>query len=487
MPGTIIRTATRSGPVNPPMPESARYFVVGQFERGPIDGPQLVRSAAELERYFGTATGYSAAYSDLVTYFEEGGSEALAIRVVGATATAGSVTLNDRAGAPLATLKINAANPGGWSSRVSVRIGAGKLAATYALEVLVDGLVVEKYDNLASSAAAVGAIAGAPSRFIRAVDLGAATTGASALPAVGTFVLSAGNDQRATITAADMTAALDLLGDGYGGGVVAIPGYSADLVGEALKAHTKETNRLGLLAAPIGSTEAEETALADELIAADGEYLGLIAPWVRVPSSATTSKLISPEGYAAAMRARAHRDAGPWRPAAGEVAIARYVLGPERAIGRAEGDRLDDAGVSAIRTIAGTTRLYGWRSLSDDLVNYALLTGRDTLNYVSHAVEAALEPLVFQPIDGRGHFLGRIETAVLGVLEPLRKAEALYPATDEVGVELDPGYSVDVGPTVNTPALLAANRAAVVAGVRISPVGAVIEALFVKAGLTAAV
>ena len=62
---------------------------------------------------------------------------------------------------------------------------------------------------------------------------------------------------------------------------------------------------------------------------------------------------------------------------------------------------LDAGNVSAIRTILGTTRLYGWRSLSTDAQNYKLLIGRDVLNYL--AVEGArlLEPYVFATIDGR--------------------------------------------------------------------------------------
>ena len=74
--GINIRTATRSGPVNPTVPATGRYFVVGQFDRGRTDEPQRVRSLAELEVLYGGRVAYGAAYDDLRMFFEEGGTEA---------------------------------------------------------------------------------------------------------------------------------------------------------------------------------------------------------------------------------------------------------------------------------------------------------------------------------------------------------------------------------------------------------------------------
>lgn len=486
MPGINVTTTVRPGPSNPAVPESGRYFVAGIFERGPVDRPQLVRNRAELEDHFGAPVGYSAAYDDLRTYFEEGGAEAYALRVVGPTATTGTATIADRAGTPIPTLKVDAASPGGYSAATAVRITDGRVTGTVAVEVLYNGGTVERYDNLTDAAGIAAALT--VSRYVRGTDLGSLSAGNAARPAVGTYTLSAGNDQRGTITAAVMGAALDKIGPDLGAGAVAIPGYAANLVGDELIAHAKANRRIALLATAIGQTEAQAIATADTLVAGgNGEYAGLFYPWVRIPTSANTSKLISPEGYVAAARARAHRDVGPWRAAAGEVAEARYVLGPEVDVPRAVGDRLDDAGVNAIRTIAGTTRVYGWRSLSADLVNFGLLTGRDTLNTVAVLAEDALEPLLFQPIDALGHLYGKVESALLGIVEPMRAAQGLYPRTDDLGQQIDPGYSVDVGPTVNNAGVLAANRVGARLGLRVSPVGTIIDLTIVKTGLAASV
>lgn len=482
MPGVIIRTATRSGPVNPTVPASGRYFVVGQFDRGRTDVAQVVHSLAELEVLYGSRVAYGSAYDDLRMYFEEGGTEAVVARVVGGAATKGTLTIKDGAGTPVNTLRVDAVGAGAWSSGVTVQVKAGTLAGTYAL--VVDGPLAsdtETYDNLTTSADGVAALI--RSNYVRGTDLG----GGAPAPAAAT-PLSAGTDDRATITAATMAAGLDLFGPQYGAGAVAIPGYTSALVGTKLRDHAKTNRRLALLAAAQGASDADYLAAANALIGLDGEYAGLFGPWVRIPMGGGATKLVSPEGYVAAMRARAHRDVGPWRAPAGEIAVAQFVVGTERELTRAQGDTLDEGHVSAIRTIAGTTRLYGWRSLSTDADNYALLIGRDVLNTVAVAAEGRLERFVFQTIDGKGQLLASVAAELVGILDPMRAAGGLYERTDpNSGDRLDPGYSVDVGPTVNTEAVLASNKVAAVVAMRVSPVGTLIDVTIVKAGLTATV
>ena len=487
MPGVSIRTATRSGPASATVPESGRYFVAAQFERGRTDVAQLVRSAAELEVLYGGRVSYGSGYDDLRTFFEEGGAEAYVIRVVGPAATTGTLTLSDRAGVPLPTIRLDARGAGAWSTGVTVAVEAGTLPDTF--RIRIDGPLAydaEVYDNLDTVAGAVAAI-NARSRLVTATDLGSATAAPNNRPAIlAATALSAGSDDRAALTANTMTAALAKFGAELGTGAVAVPGYGHSLVGTALIAHAKANRRLALIAPPQGTSVADAIAAADGLVDVDGEHGGLFYPWVTIPTGGGTTKLISPEGYVAAMRARAHTEAGPWRAPAGEVAVARYVTGTERVITREDGDALDEAHVSAVRTIAGTVRLYGWRSLSTDEDNYALLTGRDVLNTVAQAAEERLERFVFQPIDSDGRLLASVAAELVGIVDPYRAAGGLYARTVN-GEQLDPGYSIDVGPTVNTEAVLRDNTIAAVLALRVSPVGSLIDLTIVKAGLTAAV
>lgn len=482
MPGVNVRTATRSGPVNPAIPPSGRYFVSAQFERGRTDVAQRVRSLAELEVLYGGRVSYGAGYDDLRTFFEEGGTDAYVIRTVGPAATKGTHTYMDGAGTPAASLKVDALSAGAWSTGVTVAVSAGSAGgATYKLTV--DGPLeddVEVYDNLTTAADGVAALTS--SAYVRGTDMGGLK------PAnITATALSAGTDDRASITATHMTNALALFGPELGSGAVAVPGYPSSTVGAAILAHAKTNRRLGLLAVAVGTNDAGYLSAADALIDEDAEFLGLFGPWVRVPLGGGATKLISPEGYVAAVRARAHLEAGPWAAPAGERAIARFVVGVERELTRAQGDTFDEGQVSAIRTIAGTTRLYGWRSLSTDADNYALLTGRDVLNAVAVELEVRLERYVFQTIDSSGRLYASIAGECIGVLDPMRVAGGLYASYAEDGTQIDPGYSVDTGPTVNTTAVIQANTVAVVVALRVSPVGTLIDVTIVKAGLTASV
>ena len=141
----------------------------------------------------------------------------------------------------------------------------------------------------------------------------------------------------------------------------------------------------------------------------------------------------------------------------------------------------------SIRTIATTTRLYGWRSLSTDEANFALLTGRDTLNLLATEAEARLEQFIFRTIDGRGHLLAEVEAELIGLMEPLRQINGLYELTDENGTEVDPGYAVDVSKAVNTPAVLARNEIRAAVSARVSPVGQLIVLTISKSALDASV
>lgn len=477
MPGINIRTATRSGPVNPSVPASGRYFVAGQFERGRTDVAQLVRSLAELEVLYGGRVAYGSAYDDLRMFFEEGGTEAYVVRVVGPAATLGTLTLNGAAA--VAAVRVDALGAGAWSTGVTVAVTPGSVEG---IKITVDGPLegdTENYDNLTTAAAAAAALA--TSRYVRGTDLG------GPIPvAVAASALSAGADDRASITATHMTDALAKFGPEFGAGAVAVPGYGASLVGAGLMAHAKALKRLALLAGPRGATDADYLAAAAARLAPDGEHGGIFGPWLEVPLGNGATKLVSPEGYVAAVRARAHLAEGPWSAPAGEPAVARFVLGTERPITRTQGDALDEGHVSAIRTISGTTRLYGYRSLSTDTSNYALLVGRDVLNTVAYAAEERLERFVFRTIDGKGQLLASVAAELVGILDPMRQAGGLYERTVD-GAQVDPGYSVDVGDTVNTTAVLNANTIAAVVALRVSPVGALIDLTIVKAGLTATV
>ena len=480
MPGVKTRTTTLPGRVSTATDESATYFVAGLTERGPVDQAVAVRSLAEFTTRFGDRVPYGAVYDDLHTHFEEGGVKAVVARVAGPAAAVGSLSLADRSAGPIPTLRVDAANPGAWSNRLTVEVSNGAAADSFTLTVRLDDVVVETWNDLPSPAQA--AVVLAQSLYVRGVNLGSPTAAPGNNPAVlARTALSAGTDDRAAVTAARVVAALALFNDDFGTGAVATPSYPIASTGAGLIAHARARGRLAILAAPIGASPADAKAAAGAQVGQLGsEYAGLFYPAVLIPEGIGT-RTITPEGYVAAKRAQAILQAGPWQPGAGEVAVADFVLGPERPIDQAAGDDLDANYVSAIRPIHGTTRIYGWRSLSTDLDNYASLSARDTLNLLQIEGRRVLEQYVFRTVDGARRVLAQVEAALIGLADPIAQEGGLY-ATDD-----DPGYRVDVGESVNPIQALQQNRIGARLAGRPSPSANLIELEIVKAPLTAAI
>ena len=484
MPGVNVTTSVRTGPTNPAGPPEGQVILVGITERGPVDGPRRVTSIAQFEQTFGGLTAYSGnLYDSVRVFFEEGGYTALVGRVVGPAAAAGFLTLKDRdADEPADTLKITAFGPGAWSANLTVEVAAGTQADTFKLIVGYNGATVETYDNLASPADAVTALSG--SAWVRGQDMASETAAPDNQPAVAAAApLSAGTDDRAAITAEHVAAALNLIGVDYGPGAVAAPGWPATTVGDTLVAHAKSHNRIALLAGSATDTVATIKSTAAGL-ATDGEWAALLFPWLTFPDGSGTRQ-VSPESFAAAARARANSAVGFWQVPAGEQSAAQFVTGTVTPVDQAINNDLAAARVSGVVTVGGRIKLYGWFGLSGDAA-FTLLNSRDVLNVLTARAEGVLEPYVWATVDGRGLLLSEVEAALRGMLQPIADRGGFFPRSNEVGDELDPGYSVTVN-ELNTTDTLADNEIHVTLAVRLSPSAKEIYVNIVKAAVTASV
>lgn len=483
MPGVAVTVGAVSGPSAPTLAPSSTYFAVGLAERGPTIEPTLVTSFAQYQSLFGGATTYSFLYDDIKTFFEEGGTRAYVARVVGPAATIGALAspLMDRQVTPAATLAVAVRNAGAWSSRVGVRVLDGATADTFRLQVYFDSKLVEDYTNLHSPAEAVSRTA--VSQYIKLTDSGSVGTAPTNNPVATSIVtIAAGADDRASVTATHYTAALALFTKELGDGAVACPGIGATMHA-ALIAHADAYNRLALLT---GARNADKATLLGIAALLDAKRAGLFAPWIKVTDQYGGTKAISPEGYVAAARARAHRT-GPWQAAAGENAKARFVIAPDIVFSTADAEELDDGKVNMIRLIARSVRLYGWKSLSADRENWEYLTGADVINRIVTEAERQLEPYLFGVIDARGHLLGKIAGTLEGIVLPMADAGGLYARIDpnDPDVIIDPGYRVTVA-DLNTVATAAANTVLAELGVRVSATAADVKLTVTKAAVTAA-
>lgn len=479
MPGIISTVTTRSGRSSTGT-EAGTFFVAGITERGRTDVLGTVRSISDYAQQYGGRVTYGSLYDALRVFFEEGGSTAKVARVVGPAATEGTLTLMDSEATPAETITLDALGAGDWSANVDVDVAAGSLSGTFKITIAY-GDITEVYDNLSTAADAVQKI-NLRSDLVRATDEGAGTD-----PADGSFSLAAGDDDRAAVTATHYTDQLTALADATTApGLVAIPGQTADAVGAALLAYAEANRKIAILASAITADVAAAKADAAALIDSPGaEYGGLVFPSITINHNGALID-VSPEGYVAGVRARAVADAGPWRAPAGQIAASTTIVEPTVEVDQTTGDDLDASGVSAIRTIYGSPRLYGWRSLSSDVENYGLLTNGDIVNFVLSEVEKVMEEFVFEPIDARGQLFSSLKGSIIGVLQPIASAGGLFAQFDGSN-EVDPGYRVVTDETVNTTTTLQQSKLRADVSIRPSPSAALIEFNLTKVSLTSAV
>lgn len=477
-PGVHVTSTTRPGPGDLVEAPSATLFLVGLFERGDTVGVVDVKSMNAATSQLGNRPAFGFGWDSLSTFFGEVGSSRVVVaRVVGPAATVGLLTLKDRsAAAGLDTVRIDAANPGAWSSGITVEVQDGGQANTFRILVNNAGQPVEVYDNVPDPATLVQRTA--TSTYIRATNLASATAAPANNPRVlAATALSAGNDDRNNVLAAHYLTALDRFTEEMGAGLVSIPGIDPATIAAGVLTHCVARNRIAAFAPLQGSTPTQAVAAALALRSLAGaEYAGMFYPWVKISDGAGGTRTIPPGGYVAGVRARVNKTGpvglgAPWRAPAGEDAVTNTLVGLEREVTDAEAETLNDASVNAIRTIQRRIRLYGWRSLSFDRVNYKMLTSRDTMNLVAAEADRRFERFPFKTI-GQSLF-DAMEAEARGIVGPIASAGGLYPDPLH-NPPIDPGYRIDTSPSVNTPDVIADDKAICAIGMRVSPVGEVI-------------
>jgi hypothetical protein len=487
MPGVVVTTAVRSGPTGVGAIESSQMFIAGEFQRGPTDEAKLVRSFSEFKTYYGEYTTSTTAWVPVKTFFENGGSRVYVARAVHTDAVAAVGSLDDGS---LDTIDFTAADVGAWGNDLVIAANTDNIVGSgFRLTVTLDGELLLTTPELADVAAAVSYInTSSVSHLVTAEN----NTDSTSNP-TGSVTLSGGADGSAT-TDTHYNTALGLFTYELGAGVVCMPGQTSTTAYANLEAHATANNRIAFcgFAAETDNDDAKTNAAAAGTAAGDeARRMAFFHPHIKVedPADAGLTVTISPETFAAAARSKAINEAGsPHRAGAGLISAASsYVKGVELAIDKADGDLLDEARVNAIRSIGGSIRVYGARSLSTDETNWRFITFQDMVNHIVVDAEERLEDFVFSTIDSRGGLFGQIRASMIAMLDPHRISGGLYEAFDADGERIDPGYSVVVNDDNNPVSQLANGQVKVDIGVRVSSVGDKINVTITKSNLTASV
>lgn len=490
MPGVVVNTGVRVGPSGATTAPASTYFVVGEAERGPVAAARLVRSMDEFNTYFGGYTSTAVLHQHLQTFFEEGGTQAYVVRVVNTTATAGTFTVNGRTGAT-AALTANAANPGAWSSKLSLEFEDGVGASTVRVTVNYDGVPVYRSGDLASNSAIAAALNANVAHLMTATAGANATLPAATAGTPVTFV--AGTENLASVTDANVVSALALFGEELGAGAVAAPSRQGSTIWNGLRDHAVANRRIALCAFQSSATVADaRTGASSYGGVTDGEkaeasHMAFYWPWVTIPDGAGGTRSVSPESFVAAARAKAHESSGPWRPGAGLLSSSAFVSGLSATVTKATSEALDTARVNALRVVDGTVRVYGARSVSADETNWRFITYRDTLNFLTVRAERELEKYVFSVVDGRKSIFAQVASDLVSVLEDVRNRGGVFERVAADGTLLDRGYSVEVSDAINPVADLAAGIVRARVGIRVSSIAEIITITITKSALTTAV
>src|SRR5215831_5732705 len=445
-PGVVVSTLELATPVAVSV-DTGTWFVAGTTDRGPSNAAVLIQSMDQFTTLYGARQSYSVLYDVLETFFREGGQRTYIGRVVGPAASSGFKNLND-AGAAV-SLIATAIGPGAWSANYKVGVVAGVAGGSYQIQVTdASNAILEQSGDLLDQGSAV-----AWSQYSSYIRI---TVGASAnIPAVAApAAMSAGNDQRASITDTEWANALALFAPGLGPGQVSEPGRTTAVAHGQLKTHAEANNRVYLADLPDSATVATLQSSAADSVSRFG---AAFAPWVVIPGiTVGTVRTVPPSAFIAGMCARNDPPLGANTPSAGSNGQSLYVMDISQPDwSDTNRTTLNTSGVNVIRRLFGGIRNYGWRSLTNATSDPSWIDFANGRLYMDLSAELNLvgENFVFAVIDGQnGHTISEFHDALAADLMGHFNAGELFGTTPEEA------FAVDTGPAVNTLQTIANNE-----------------------------
>ena len=483
MPGIVVTTAVRTGPTNPQTAATATMFVAGITSRGPDGTAHLITSLSDFQDIFGSYTSDGYVHQTVETFFEEGGSRAYVSRAVEVAAVEASATLLSSG---TACVNLLASGVGTWANTsgangLSASVGYVVAATSFRVQLRLDSVLVWSSATHTSAASFIDEVNNDSTAALYVT----ATAGASSgLPTAGSRTFTSGTNGNSP-SAVEIASALNAFTSNLGPGAVCAPGHYDSSLRTALIEHAADNNRIAIMS--FAKDDTYEDAISDVASfsgADNAEFGAFFYSWVKKPNGALTM-VVPPEGYVCGKRAKVHNQFGAWNPYAGERTEATYVTSTYQTVSKTAADALDAGFINPIRVINGTVRVYGARSASDDTSNFRFVMAREVLNQITYEAEAALEGLLFLPIDGRKSTFARVQATLVAIMDRIRIGGGLYEAFDANGRQIDYGYTVQVNDANNPLTQLATGVIKAKIGARVSSIGDTIEVEITKSNLTA--
>jgi uncharacterized protein len=446
-----------------PFESSDVFMAVGYSPWGAVNQATYVTGIADYARQFGGLNANSNLGNALNLFFREGGTVALVVRVVGGAAAVATHTYNDRAGTPLATLRIDAKYPS-TSKRVYATIEAGTLANTVKLTFRSPDLPLptEIWDNvkltltqsesdaIASNQSALTTIAqiNDKSNLVKLTNLNSATVAPNNLPAlVAETLLTGGNDDFAGLSAASYIGTDDgttqtglqvLNTEEFGPGQVALPGVTTTAAHLALAAHALAYKRFAILDLAPGSTK--DDAITERRLL-DSSYAALYFPPTLIAydlAGSGVKKNYPLSGAIAGVFARAEHEIGVHKAPANyqlftAIDVERNSAGTSQT-NEATRALLNSNQVNVVTPLSEEgIKVYGARVLT----NYGLVSAiheQRVINQAYYELKKSYRSLVFGVLDASGRIFREAKSISEQYLREIFRAGAL---TSTTGKESD--------------------------------------------------
>lgn len=455
---------------------SSTFFVVGTSPWGPTNTPTLVTSWTDYVSKFGSFDANSYMDDALYAFFNlYPGTRSWVCSVAGAAATKSTVTLMDRAGAPIATLRLDGKYFG--DAGIYYTIENGSKANTFKLTVRASKLGNRKeiFDDLKVDADSIARV-NQDSELVTLTNLASATAEPANLPAlVAETLMAAGSRDFAGVSTATYVGTDDgvtktglqvFKSEEYGTGQVAIPGITAAAAHAALVAHADAWHRTALLDPPLGSDKAAVAAIR---VLYDSFRAAIYWPWVKALDfgGANVNRFYPPSAFVAGECAYVDRNIGTHKAPANNMPIPTAIGVEDASNGSpqtddATRDYMASRQINVITPRPGAgVRIYDEQVMSSDSRVTTVHQAR-MLNMIFYTGKRAYDHVPFSVIDPQGRLFRDLISIGRNFLQGLYDDGGLYGATPAEA------FIVVADGTNNPPSELEAGRVHVSWGVRLS-------------------
>ena len=355
----------------------ARGAFLGAFAQGPTAEPVLIQSWYDFGKTFGSLSDSYPATWSIYSFFANGGRSAYIKRVVGSGATGASVTLRDRAGTPLSTLRVTAKSAGAWGNALTAEVTAAS-TTTFNLIISDANGILEQFTDLSMSTTNSRycvAYVNSASYYVTLTNLTSGTAAPANMPEVaGVKTFASGADGSAPTRASYQTALAtfdpitnpmiminaDASYAFASGGETGARAAKVLLDNDVTAYADARGDVFALIDPPAGSTSTEAITYAiDGCGAVDGGNAAIYFPWVVIPdllkSAPGATRVVGPAAIAAGKYLETDASRGVFKTPAGFGTKINSAVALERSLTNTELDNLNAASkpVNAIRNVPG--------------------------------------------------------------------------------------------------------------------------------------